>query len=80
MKTRIGTLGPEIHGRFKLANIKMRALELNPTVYSQQETEDIVRRHRELWNEVCDEFDVDPMQSAEVDSWSGVVFYTTESE
>jgi len=42
MQELIGRLNPEDLGRWRLCRVKIRSLELNPTAYSQRETEEIL--------------------------------------
>lgn len=54
-----------------MAVIRRDAVLANPTAYSQQETEDILRRWHQMLGEFVQRYEIDPLANWEYDIYTG---------
>ena len=60
--------------RWRMVVVRFHALQLNPGVYSQRETEEILRDKLSLEIEFASKYDLPPDQDWHLDPISGVVY------
>lgn len=78
MKTEIARLSDEETRQYRLLGVKLESLERNPTAYSAQETEDIIRRRHTFWQEMTDKHGLGSINSYTVDWSTGVLIESDE--
>jgi hypothetical protein len=78
VKTVVTTVEAEDWSRWRIWDVQFRALELNPTAYSRQETEDIMRQRQTLWMDTARKYDLDPNREWDFDVYTGVLRYVDD--
>ncbi len=69
------TLDSEDLNRFTAVELRVAALERNPTAYSQAETETIIMAYRRCAKDILVRYNIDLSREWQIDVWGGVVTY-----